>query len=273
MLVKVDVITSRGTTLSLDIFENDSGYQLADVDGLNPVKAVLSSSPYVGMDGEDFQSSRRGFRQLKLILDLEPDFETSTFYSLRLGLYEYLMPQEFVRLRFYTDTGLYVDINGVVEEHSSPMADEDPQVTVTIICFQPDLVDPNMVSIDGSSVSTSTVTNINYPGTIKTGVVMTLHVNRNVAGFTMYNSVEEGVLSQLDFSYPLINGDQLVISSLKGSKGITLTRAGVSSSLLYGRSPQSTWIELSKGVNQFRVYAPGDPVPYTLEYMVRYGGL
>lgn len=273
MLRKVDVITRRGTTLSLELFENDSGYQLVDPEGLDPVKATLSSSPNVGEDGETFQSARRGFRQIKLILDLVPDFITSTYSTLRRNLYDYLMPKETVRLRFYLDTGLYVDIEGVVEGHSSPMDSEDPQVTVTIICLQPDFIDPRRVEINSSTVSTGTITEIDYPGSIPTGVVVTLNVNRNLAGFTIYNSIEEGVLSQLDFSYPLINGDELVISSLKRAKGITLIRAGTSSSLLYGRSAQSKWIEFSRGINEFRVYAPGDPVPFALEYAVRYGGL
>lgn len=273
MLRKVDVVTRRGTTLSLDLFENDSGYQVDDIEGLDPVKATLSSAPYAGQDGEEFQSARRGFRQIVLKLDLEPDFVTETFATLRRKLYDYLMPTETVRFRLYLDTGLYLDIEGVVEDHSSPMFEEDPKVAVTVICFKPDLLDPNLVEHSGSTVSTSTVENLNYPGSVPVGVVLTLNVNRNLAGFTMYHTGEEGVLSQLDFSYPLINGDQLVVSSLKGAKGITLTRSGVSSSLLYGRSAQSKWIEFAKGINQFRVYAPGDPVPFVLEYQVRYGGL
>lgn len=272
MLSKVDVVTRRGTTLSLDVFENDSGYQVT-VEGLDPVKAELSSSPYVGMAGEDFQSSRRGFRQIKLNFDLQPDFVTNTFATLRQNLYSYLMPESTVRLRFYQTSGLYVDIDAVVEDHSSPMDSEDPEVQVVLIAFQPDLIDPRGVEFNGSTVSTSTNTNINYPGTIDADTLITMHVNRNLAGFTIYNSNEEGVLSQLDFSYPLINGDQLAVSSVHGAKGIKLTRSGVTTSVLYGRSAQSKWIQLTTGVNHFRVYAPGDPVPFTLAYSVRYGGL
>lgn len=272
MLRKVDIVTRRGTTLSLDLFENDSGYQVL-VDGFDPVKAELSSSPYVGMDGEDFQAARRGPRQVKFKFDLEPDFVTDTFATLRRRLYEYLMPKSFVKLRCYLDTGLYLDIEAVVEDHSSPMSSEDPEVEVILMCFQPDLVDPRAVTFNGSTVSTSTNTNINYPGTIETGVVVTMHVNRNLAGFTIYNSIEEGVLAQLDFTYPLINNDTLVVSSVKGSKGIKLTRSGVTTSVLYGRSAQSKWIEFFTGINQFRVYAPGDPVPFTLGYSVKYGGI
>jgi hypothetical protein len=122
-------------------------------------------------------------------------------------------------------------------------------------------------------VDDSTNTEIDYPGTIETGTVLTLNVNRVLAAFTIYNMDEAGNLSQLDFDGSLLNGDQLIISSLRGSKGITLIRASVSSSYLYGRSAQSSWIEFLEGLNEFRVYAPGDPVPYELEYIVRYGGL
>lgn len=272
MLRKIDVVTRRGTTLSLDVFENDSGYQV-EVEGLDPVKAELSSSPQVGVAGEEYQSSRRGKRQVKLIFDLEPDFVSHTYATLRRNLYNYLMPQSSVRLRCYLDTGLYLDIEAVVEDHSSPMNKEDPKVEVILVCFQPDLVDPNAVEIDSSTVSDSTNTELIYPGSIPTGIVVAVHVNRNVSGFTIYNSIEEGVLSQLDFDYALINGDELVVSSLEGSKGINLTRSGVTTSVLYGRSAQSKWIEFFTGVNQFRVYTPGDPVPFTLQYNVRYGGL
>jgi hypothetical protein len=273
MLQRIDVVTRRGTTFSLDMFENNTGYQIADTEGLDPVKAELSSSSYVGIPGEQFQSSRRGFRQVKIKLELQPDFIVDTYATLRRNLYEYMMPESQVKLRLYLDTGLYLDVEAVVESHSSPMFKEDPDVEVTLICFQPDLIDPRAVSMNSSSVSTSTNTAINYPGTIDTGIVVRMHVNRNLAGFTIYNSVEAGVLSQLDFSYALINGDELVVSSIRGSKGIMLTRAGVTTSVLYGKSAQSSWIEFSRGINQFRVYAPGDPVPFTLEYIARYGGI
>ena len=137
MLRKVDVVTRRGTTLSLDVFENNSGYQF-EVEGLDPVKAEFSSSPQVGIAGEDLQSSRRGPRQVKLIFDLQPDFATQTYASLRRNLYSYLMPKSHVKLRSYLDTGLYLDIEAVVEDHSSPMNKEDPKVDVILMCFQPD---------------------------------------------------------------------------------------------------------------------------------------
>jgi hypothetical protein len=168
---------------------------------------------------------------------------------------------------------LQLDILGTVEDFQCPLFDPEPKATIPIRCFQPDLIDNRILSIEDGTVSDSTNIVIEYPGTIETGVVLTLELNRDLPEFTMYNMGEDGILQQVDFSYPLLDGDRLVVSSLTGSKGITLTRDGVSSSALYGRTSQSGWIELSEGDNLFRVYAPGDPVPYTLEYSVRYGGV
>lgn len=273
MLKQFDVTTRRGTSLSFEMQENDSGYQVADIDGLDPVKATLVSTSFAGWDGVQFQSAKRDPRNIKIKLDLHPDFVTDTFTTLRKRLNSYFMPKSEVTLRFYETTGLYVDIKATVESLSAPLFAEDPDVEISLMAFQPDFVDPKMVTLAGNTVSTTTNTPINYPGTIETGTVLTLNVNRTLAAFSIYNTGEDGVLHQLDFSGSLLAGDQLVISSLKGAKGITLTRSGVSSSLLYGRSAQSSWIELMEGINQFRVYAPGDPIPYELEYMVRYGGL
>lgn len=273
MLTQVDITTRRGTTLSLEMEENDSGYQIENIEGLNPVKATLVSKSFVGLHGEQYQSFKRDARNIVFSFDLEPDFVNDTFTTLRENLYSYFLPGSQIKLRFYKSTGLYVDIEGVVEDHSSPMFEQDPKVKISVMCFLPDLIDPRMVKIPGGSVSDNTLTLIDYPGTVETGMVLTLNVNRSLPEFTIYNTGEDGVLSQMDFNEALIAGDELVVSSLVGAKGITLTRAGVSSSLLRGKPVQSAWIQFFEGINQFRVYAPGDPVPYELEYLVRYGGI
>ena len=77
----------------------------------------------------------------------------------------------------------------------------------------------------------------------------------------------------MDFAGSLIADDVLVINTITGSKGATLTRAAVNSSVLYGVSAQSTWLELEPGENYIRVYATGAAIPFTIEYTNRHGGL
>lgn len=273
MLSKVEITNSRGNVLSLPMQEDDGGYQIANIDGLDPVKASLVSTSYSGTDGENFQSAKLPARNIKFEIDLDPDFNPKTYTDLRRDLYTYFMPKSRISMRYYLTSGLYLDIVGIVEEFSSPVFEEDPTVNISIMSYQPDFVDVRMVTLEGHTVDTLINTVIDYPGTVQSGTVLTLHVNRSVSEFSIYNADEGGNLYQLDFTGNLISGDELVISSLRGNKGITLTRATVSSSFLYGRSPQSSWIQLMEGLNQFRVFAEGDPIPYDLEYVARYGGL
>lgn len=273
MLNQVEVTNPRGMTLTMEMLENDSGIQIEDIDGLDPVKATLVSTSFANMEGAQFQSARREPRNLKFKLDLQPDFDVSTFGSLRKMLYTYFLPKTKIKIRFFEDTGLYVDIDGIVEDHSSPLFSEDPNVEISVMCYQPDFVNPLMFSVAGNTTSGTTTNDIAYGGNIDAGTVLTLNINRTLTSFSMYNMPEDGVLQQLDFSDNLVAGDELVISSLRGAKGITLTRGGISSSRLYGRPSSSGWIEMKEGVNQFRVYALGAAIPYTLEYVERYGGL
>lgn len=273
MLTKVEVTNRRGNVLTLAINEDNNPYQVAKIEGLEPVKATLTSSSYAGNDGEVFQGAKRSARNIKFELDLDPDFVGHTFTSLRQGLYPFFIPKSQITLRFFTDTGLYLDIVGVAEDFSSPLFEQDPKVDISVMCFQPDFTDPRIVSVDGVTVDDAETMELDYPGTVEAGTVVTLNFNRPVTDFTIYNTDEGGNILQLDFSGELLEDDVLVISSLKGNKGIALTRGGISSSYLYGRSAQSKWIELDEGLNNFRIYTPGDPVPYVLEYVVRYGGL
>jgi hypothetical protein len=253
--------------------ESDSPYQVADIEGLDPGKATLVATGYAGADGEIFQSAKRPARNIKYKIDFDPDFDSKDYSDLRNDLYSWFMPKAKISQRFYLDSGLYLDIDGYVESMDSPVFEQDPDATISVMCFQPDLIDGRLFSQDGLTVAISTNTEIDYPGTVEAGIVLTLNFNRDASAFTIYNLDEGGRQQQFDFEGTLLNGDKLVISSLRGNKGVTLTRATVSSSYLYGRTAQSNWIEFVEGLNQFRVQAAGDPIPYTLEYRVRYGGI
>jgi hypothetical protein len=274
MLTRVEVRTRQGTLLNLPLEDVTSGYILTEVEGLDPVKATLVSSSFANQDGAQYQSSRRESRNLKLKLELEPDYINNTVESLRLNLYDYLMPKTEVDLRLVRDDGLEVDITGMVESHEAPMFVKEPAVDVSLMCFKPDFIDPTPVEFSGTSTELTTETDIVYAGNIETGFILTLNLNRDESAITVYLRAPNGSLSQLDFAASLLDGDKLVISTVSGSKGAWLTRAGVESSILYGIPPQSGWPYFVKGTNKLRIYATGSPaIPYTIEYMTRYGGL
>lgn len=278
MLTSVEVRTRQGTLLNLPLESTASGVYIEEIEGLDPVKATLVSSSFANVDGEQHHSSRREARDIKLKIGLETDFVTNTIRSLRSRLYSYFMPKSEVFLRFVHDDDFVVDIVGTVEIFETPIFTKDPQASVSIRCFNPDFVVPaptvlDLVTVDGTEPNEGWI-EIDYDGSVETGFTVEFTLNRVEQALTIYNQSPGGTLQQLDFSALLAVGDKLRISTVSGGKGATLTRAGTLTSVLYGVTPQSAWLTLEQGVNRFRVYATGTPaIPYTLEYLTRYGGL
>lgn len=278
MLTSVEVRTRQGNLLPLPLEDTSSGLFIEEIEGLDPVKATLVSSSFANVDGEQNHSSRREARDIKLKIGIETDYVTNSVRSLRSRLYSYLMPKSEVFLRFVHSDGFVADIVGTVEAFETPIFTKEPRADISIRCFGPDFVVPtpvieNFVTVDGTEPNEGW-TEIDYAGTVETGLVVELTLNRPEQALTIYCQSPGGDVRQLDFSALLAVGDKLRISTVAGGKGATLLRANTLTSVLYGVSPMSAWLELEEGVNKFRVYATGTPaIPYTLEYVIRHGGL
>lgn len=273
MLETVEVRTEQGALLSLPLQGVISGYNIENIDGLDPVKATLVSSSFANMDGQQYHSSRRETRNIILTIGLEPDYLTSTVQALRQALYGFFMPKAVVNLRFVMEDGLEVDIQGRVESMETALFTKEPAVNVSIICFDPDLFDATPVVLSGNTTSGTTETEIDYDGTVDTGVLLTVNVNRTVSGLTLYHRDPSGTLRSLDFQVAMVNGDIIKISTVTGDKYARKTTSGTETSALYAVSPQSYWLKLQPGVNTVRLYATGAAIPYTLTYTTRYGGI
>lgn len=272
MLTRVDVKTDLGVLLALSLEDPSNGYVIEEVEGLDPVKATLVSSSFAQLDGQQYQSSRRDSRNLKFKIRLEPDYTMESVRDLRRRLYNFFMPKSSVNFRFYVDD-VTVDISGRVESFETSMFSKDPTVDISVMCFKPDFYDPVPVLRPGFTTSGELEVLHNYVGTVETGIVFTLQVNRTLSEFTIYHKTPGGVIETMDFSAPLIAGDVLEISTIPGAKSATVTRSNSPSSILYGISPYSKWIELQPGDNYIRVYAEGAAIPYEIEYTKKYGGL
>jgi len=272
-LTRVEAVSPQGTLLNLPLDDSPSGYLIDSIEGLEPVKATISSISFAQSDGSSFQSARREERNIKLRIILEPDWGVETVRDLRRHLYTYFMPKGKVDLRFYSDDAETVWISGRVESFETPLFSADPAVDISIICFDPDFFEPVPVAFSGNTTDTTVTTTVDYLGSVETGLLFTLNVDRALSEFTIYLQEPGGDLRQLDFEGSLLAGDVLRISTVPGDKYARLTRASVETSFLYGVSPQSTWLELQPGENLIRVYATGLPIPYDVEYVRKYGGL
>lgn len=273
MLTKVEARNDQGVLLSLPMMDISEGFIIQDIEGLDPVKATLVSSSFANLDGEQYQSSRREKRNLVFTLGLEPDYVAQTIKALRSRLYGHFMPKSNVNFRFFSDDFPTVNISGRVESFESPLFTKDPEVKISLLCFNPDFYDQTLVSFSGNTVADTTEVAMNYVGTIESGIKFRIMINRSIVGFTVFNRASDNTIRSLEFLTPLVAGDVVEINTSSGAKGATLTRAGNATSILYGISPYSSWLKMFPGSNNIRVAVAGAAIPYTIDYTTKYGGL
>lgn len=273
MITAVEVRNSQGSLMVLSLLDISNGFVIEEIDGLDPVKATIVSSSFARQDGTQYQAARRENRNIIFKLDYEPDYANTTVRELRQKLYTYFMPKSVVNLRFISDDMPVVEIEGRVEDFSSPLFVAEPKATISILCFDPDFHALTPVNFAGSTTSGTTELQRDYEGSVETGFLFRLMLNRALSQFTIYQRGENNETQSLEFQYPLLNGDILEISTVDGNKGANLIRGGLGSSVLYGISPYASWINLFPGVNNLRIAASGAAIPWTIEYTPKYGGL
>jgi hypothetical protein len=235
------------------------------------------------MDGEQYHSSRRSARNIKITLGLEPDYALMDVKTLRDQLYSFFMPKTVALMTYHLfdkfsnnilENTLDLEIEGRIETFESPLFTADPVVDISLICYDPDFIDPNPVTVNANTINTGgTGETISYEGTVDTGVVFKLMPDRDVTDLTIYHRPPDQSIVNINFATPLAAGDVLTISSIPGSKSVVKTSGGVDTSVLFGYSPQSGWIELQPGDNLIQVIVDGAPMPYSIEYLNRYGAL
>jgi hypothetical protein len=273
VITKVEVQNNKGETLALPLDDYSNGYLVKSIEGLGPVKASLVSSGFAQIDGTQPQSEKRGERNITTKIGLEPNYVTTTVESLRNNLYRFLMPKATVTLRFFVDGVLFVTTVGKVESNDPAIFTSEPEMDISIVCNDPDFYALDSVIVPGNTVATPLEQTITYDGTTDVGVTLQLNVNRAMDGFFIYNTLPDNTIQTFEVDAPLLAGDIVKVISVERKKAIRLIRGGVDTSLLNAYSPSSTWVKLMQGDNGFRVYAVGDPVPYTVEYLAKYGGL
>lgn len=273
MLQGIEVENNQGTVLPMSLTNPENGYVIKDIEGLDPVAAQIVSASFANTDGEQFQSSRRGKRNLIVKLDLRYEYAGLSVGQLRAGLYGYFMPKMEVLLRFKDDLIGVVEIRGTVESFTAPLFAKEPEATISILCFDSDFKDPTPDLITGTTNSNYAETRFRYAGTVETGVILRLLPNRPLSEVTLFHRTPDNVNSSLPYVGPLLAGDQLIINTSPGQKGGKLIRTSTERSVLYGISPFAHWITLKPGDNYIRVHAEGAAIPFTLEFTNRYGGL
>jgi hypothetical protein len=252
--------------------------QVRNIDGLNPVKASVNTSPYGSVDGASYVGSSVLSRNIVLTLHPNPNWKDWTYEGLRKLLYSYFMPKRSVKLVFYSDDQEPVYIQGIVDDVQVNMFSKDPELLVSIICPDPYFTALNPTVINGRTISSRLehAIDVDYPGNIEAGIHLKVTYDGAQAPPTNIGMLVGGS-PMLGFGVVATIGATMYfeLNSLPMQKYVqnVTIGSGVITNLLSKVQEGSQWPLLQPGENQIQVLTDFGVHDFELTYSARYGGL
>lgn len=282
MLTKVEVYAIRSLAPELLLEGDDASadpIQVRGITGLGPVNASVNTTPFGSVDGEAYNGSQIGKRNIVITLGFNPNWIDQTVESLRQIVYAYFMTKQEVVLRFFSDVRPTCEINGYVETSTPNIFSKDPEVQVSIICPMSDFIaiDPTVIEGTVRDISDVDTTEITYLGNVPTGFVVDVESSDEVSTYEGLIVVENQafVPESTEVDDVLIDTTQFFrLSTRRRNKFVKkiLVPGGAETSLL-GQVINSSWPCLYPGLNIFNVRSDDPGQTWTLTYFDRFGGL
>lgn len=255
---------------SIDLFRN--GYfELIHADGLTGVASDIAASTTPSMDGDKINNIRTQPRGVVLDLKIKhsADVEEAKRYILRT-----IKPKQTGHL-ILNQGGREIEIAGVVEAISMPRFEAGVVMQVTLYCSEPYWQDVENVLLEISRVIDMHYFPLDVGGLAfpVEGVVMgeyDLNMTRTytndgdaecgmVITIIALNKVINPAIYKADGSYIGVNdtleaGDEVIINTNRGEKGITKNGVNILSKIRQG----STFFQLETGDNELTADSDGD---------------
>lgn len=252
--------------------------QIRNIEGLDPVKASVNTTPYGAVDGASHTGSSVLSRNIVLTLHPNPDWDLWTYESLRRLLYSYFMPKRATRLVFFSDDLIPVEISGIVESCEVNMFSKDPELLVSIVCPDPYFTGVDPIVVTGQTIRKGGQTRIvEYNGTVEAGIGV------KVTAVAAPNPLDIGIqLGDPAITYfavaatvdPTLYFEMSSIPMRKFVQNVNIG-TGVITNLLNKIHVQegSYWPTLQPGENEFAVVTDQGEQDYELTFYERFGGL
>ena len=282
-MIQITVENTRGEKLNLT---NNPAYVITRVDGLNPPNANVNTAVTATFDGSTFKSSRVNERNIVIEIVLDDNVENS-----RLNLYKYFKSKS--KCTLYVQTGRRnVYTLGYVESFECDLFENRQKAQISLICPYPYFIDINAdivnfsVNIDcfefpfaieeegipfSETIINSRKSIINS-GDVDSGLVIKLHATSTVLNPKLYN---EDTGEYFILNVEMQEGDEIVINTNKGEKGVTMTVDGITSNIINSIAAGSTWFQIEPGDNMFLYSADEYPenLNCTFIHSDNYGGV
>lgn len=309
MIKSVTVINYLGETLKMELARpEESGFAITQITGLGPVKATVNTTELSTNDGSIFNSARLNSRNVVISVTFLPN---PTIEASRHLSYKYFPVKKYLTLIFETDKRLCETV-GYVESNEPDIFSKQESAQISIICPDPNLYSSgeeggNITIFHGTEpafefpfpyddiddseldepnlefghIITTPIKSVFYEGDAEIGVIMTIHAVGPASNISIYNvrtresmTIDTSKLETLTGS-SLANGDDIIISTLRGEKTITLLRAGERTNILNCLNRDADWFQLSKGDNVFAYSAESgsENLQFRIENRIVYEGI
>lgn len=280
MIKLIKITNYLGESLTLEMGSPEkSGLFIKQIEGLGPPKADINAKELATSDGGVYNSARANTRNIVLTLGFlfNPSVE-----DMRQLTYKYFPIKK--KLKFHIETSNRIaEIYGYVESNEPDIFSKNEDTQISIICpdpyfysagkdgtnvtvfsgveptfefpFSNESLTENLIEI--GTIQYSTEQNIFYSGDSEVGVLITIHAIGDAGSITIYNTgTRETMKIDADKIETLtgkgiVNGDDIIISTTKGDKYITLLRDGKYTNILNALDKSSSWFQLAKGDNIF----------------------
>lgn len=302
MIQSLTVTNYLGESLTIPMKNSEStGFILHDMTGLGPPTASVNTSKVATKDGSKYNSARAEERNIVLPMYFTP---IPTIEDARHRSYKYFPLKKPVILAFKTDNR-ECQIVGYVETNEPDICSDREGCQVSIICPNPyfSSIYDTVTSFSGVEAafefpfSNEDTTNphiefgkivvkaenlVRYEGDAESGVQIRIAASATVKNITIYNVDTRGTMHIYHDKLValtgsgIVKGDEIIITTDKGSRSVTLLRNGKSTNILNAIDPRNDeWFSLTKGDNIFAYTADegSDYLMFVVDHTTLYEGI
>lgn len=275
MIFSVEVTNDKDETLTIVLNEPwDSGLAVTGIDGLGPEKATINTTPFSMMDGEHYNSSRIGYRNIVIKFQLLEDSQTNLIETTRIKTYKFFPVKKQIKLEFTTDSGKYY-IYGYVESNEPDIFQKNVTTQISVICPDPyfrkigkniDLAkyDPKfMFKFSNESLMDKELLmgnrdlskqyryyDIEYDTNVETGIEFTfeMHGNDTINDLDIFNETTGEILKLENMS--ITDGYSLHVNTNNGNRNVYIIASNSEkiNGMRYVKD-ESKWLSLTRGTN------------------------
>lgn len=302
MIQSLTVTNYLGESLTIPMKNSEStGFILHDMTGLGPPTASVNTSKVATKDGSKYNSARAEERNIVLPMYFAP---IPTIEDARHRSYKYFPLKKPVILAFKTDNR-ECQIVGYVETNEPDICSDREGCQVSIICPNPyfssiyDTVtsfsgveasfefpfsneDTSNPHIEFGKIVVKAENIVRYGGDAESGVQIRIAASATVKNITIYNVDTRGTMHIYHDKLValtgsgIVKGDEIIITTDKGARSVSLLRNGKSTNILNAIDPRNDeWFSLTKGDNIFAYTADegSDYLMFVVDHTTLYEGI